>query len=323
LSEKTPNEEISSTFQKPEYFSDLILVVIYLLVSILLIYIPGLNTLPLRYVLTLPLVTFLPGYCLIAALFPENDEISLIERIALSFGFSIALVPLIGLGLNFTPWGIRLDPVVISLTVFSLSMTLIAWYRRATLPSEKRFIVTFHALENRIRGIMPSGDGKIDRFLSMVLVFVVLISILTTIFVIVFPKEGEQFTEFYILGENGTAHNYPDIIRPWQNYPMYVGVANHEQGDIQYTIETWLLLYEFDNVTNSSRVLVMDPDQRLSFTLSDNETTLIPYNLSVRKNGYNRVEFLLFKDRIPLPDVTGPDRINASYRNVNLWFRTV
>jgi len=28
-----------------------------------------------------------------------------IERVALSFGLSIAIVPLIGLVLNFTPWG--------------------------------------------------------------------------------------------------------------------------------------------------------------------------------------------------------------------------
>jgi uncharacterized membrane protein len=54
-------------------------------------------------------------------LFPKNDDIDLIERMTLS----IVIVPLIGLGLNFTPWGIRLDPIVISVTLFTLVMLLI------------------------------------------------------------------------------------------------------------------------------------------------------------------------------------------------------
>lgn len=94
--------------------------------AILSIYIPILNASPLRVLLALPLVLFIPGYVLIAALFPSNEDIDLLERIALSFGLSIAVVPLIGLGLNYTPWGIRLDPIVTSLALFTLAMVLIA-----------------------------------------------------------------------------------------------------------------------------------------------------------------------------------------------------
>jgi uncharacterized membrane protein len=137
--------------------------------------------------------------------------------------------------------------------------------------------------------------------------------------VIIFPQDGERFTEFFILGENRTAANYPDVIRPGQNYPMYVGIVNHEYRDTSYTIETWLLRTEFDNVTNTSHIIAMDPSDRLSFTLANNETKIIPYNLSVRKTGYDRVEFLLFNESIPGLEVTGKDRINASYRYLHLW----
>ncbi|MGD0952643.1 MAG: DUF1616 domain-containing protein [Methanotrichaceae archaeon] len=75
-------------------------------------------------------VLFLPGYALIAALFPRKDDIDSIERVALSFGLSIAVVPLIGLGLNYTPWGIRLVPVVISLCLFTVMMSVAAHLRR-------------------------------------------------------------------------------------------------------------------------------------------------------------------------------------------------
>jgi uncharacterized membrane protein len=63
----------------------------------------------------------------------------------------------------------------------------------------------------------------------------------------------------------------------------------------------------------------MDPNDRLSVVLAQNETKIIPFNLFVLKPGYNRVEFLLFNESVPGSEVTGSDRINASYRNLHLW----
>ena len=75
-----------------------------------------------RYLLGSIFVLFLPGYTLIKALFPTK-EIDNIERAALSIGMSLALVPITGLLLNYTPWGIRTTPVTLSLlaltTVFA------------------------------------------------------------------------------------------------------------------------------------------------------------------------------------------------------------
>jgi hypothetical protein len=67
-----------------------------------------------RYVLGSIFVLFLPGYSLIKALFPEK-ELDNIERAALSIGMSLALVPITGLILNYTPWGIRTTPITLSL----------------------------------------------------------------------------------------------------------------------------------------------------------------------------------------------------------------
>ena len=52
------------------------------------------------------------------------------ERIALSFGLSIAVVPLIGLLLNYTPHGIRLAPALLGLSVFTILLALVAYVRR-------------------------------------------------------------------------------------------------------------------------------------------------------------------------------------------------
>ena len=72
------------------------------------VFVPPLNETPVRIIPGLLLVLFLPGYSLIAALFPGRGDPDGIERIALSFGVSIAVVPLIGLALNYTPFGSRL-----------------------------------------------------------------------------------------------------------------------------------------------------------------------------------------------------------------------
>ena len=72
---------------------DLVIVLILTFLSMPFILIPPLNEIsPVRIILGLPLVLFLPGYSLIATLFPRKDDLDGIERIALSFGLSIAFV---------------------------------------------------------------------------------------------------------------------------------------------------------------------------------------------------------------------------------------
>jgi uncharacterized membrane protein len=77
---------------------------------------------------------FLPGYSLIKTLYPTR-EIDEIERIGLSIGSSIAMVPLVGFLLNFTPWGIRLEPLtlgILLLTVILSTMGLLREHQEKT-----------------------------------------------------------------------------------------------------------------------------------------------------------------------------------------------
>ena len=76
----------------------------------------------LRYILGTLFVIWLPGYGLTKVLF-SSKSLDSIERIALSIGMSLALVPIVGLLLSYTPWGIHLKTIVLSLlaltTVFA------------------------------------------------------------------------------------------------------------------------------------------------------------------------------------------------------------
>lgn len=78
-----------------------------------------------RYVFGGVFVLFLPGFSLIKALF-GSKELDSVERLALSIGLSLALVPLSGLLLNYTPWGIRTTPVTLSLLALTLAFAFAA-----------------------------------------------------------------------------------------------------------------------------------------------------------------------------------------------------
>lgn len=90
-----------------------------------------------RWVLGSVFVLFIPGYVAVEALFPKSRDLDGIERFALSVGLSLALVPLVGLLLNYTPWGIRLDPIVISLTILTVGLTAVGLGRRFRMSVER------------------------------------------------------------------------------------------------------------------------------------------------------------------------------------------
>lgn len=73
---------------------------------------------------------YLPGYALIEVLYPQRSELEELERLALSVGLSLALTPLTGFVLNYTPWGIRLDPITVAISFLTLSLGLAAVFRK-------------------------------------------------------------------------------------------------------------------------------------------------------------------------------------------------
>jgi hypothetical protein len=75
-------------------------------------------------------VLYVPGYTLIEALYSRRDELERLERFGLSVGLSLAVVPLVGLVLNYTPWGIRLDPALVALSLLTLALAVVAVYRK-------------------------------------------------------------------------------------------------------------------------------------------------------------------------------------------------
>jgi uncharacterized membrane protein len=275
---------------------DLLVAILLPILTLIFTLVPTLDALPVRIPLGLVMVLFLPGYTLIAALFPRKDDLDGIERVALSFGLSIAVVPLIGLGLNYTPWGIRLVPVVISLCVFTLMMALAAQLRRSSLDQEVRFSVEFRQSLGAIHDeLMKEEASRVDKALTIILVMTIILSISALVYVVVTPKQGEKFTEFYILGSKGKAYDYPTSVVSGQNSTVIVGIVNHEYVTVNYTMRMAM-----QNITLLSR----------DVGLLHNQTWESPVNYTLQHPGNNqKLEFLLYKDY----------NFTAPYRDLHLW----
>lgn len=242
------------------------------------------------------MVLFVPGYTLIAALFPRRGDLDGIERVALSFGLSIAVVPLIGLGLNYTPWGIRLTPVVVSISLFTLCMIGVAYLRRASLPPDERFSVEFRrGLDLAKAELMADEKSRVDKALTVLLVLSILLSVTALVYVIVTPKQGEKFTEFYILGPKGKAYDYPTKVVVGNSSTVIVGVVNHEYSTVNYTMNL-----NFDNSTILNRKMILEHNQTWEHPVT--------YVLS-HPGDEQKLEFLLYKE----------DNFTAPYRDLHLW----
>ena len=72
-------------------------------------------------------VLFIPGFTW-TYLFFDRDEIDVIERIALSFGLSIALVPLSVFYLNYL-FGVRITLVNCAIIIIVLTLAPLGWIR--------------------------------------------------------------------------------------------------------------------------------------------------------------------------------------------------
>ncbi|UCE97110.1 MAG: DUF1616 domain-containing protein [Dehalococcoidia bacterium] len=260
-----------------------------ILVIILVVIIAFIPLLVLRIILGLPFLLFSPGYSLILALFPKKDQITGVERVALSFGLSIAIVPLIGLVLNYTPMGITLESTLYSITGFIFIVSIIAVLRLRKLDESDRFVIGVQSVK------LGWSGTRLDRALSAILIISLLASISVLGYTLAVPKVGEKFTEFYVLGPQGEASDYPLEITVGEETPVILGVVNHEQGKSTYLIEIVI-----DGVSQSKEG---------SFTLENEEKWEKQTFFQINQLGNDqKVEFRLFKN----------GQVNA-YRSLHLW----
>jgi uncharacterized membrane protein len=330
MAEDSPNWRLLLPESVRTLPADLAAVLLLTALTVLAIFMPVVQDSPLRVILGLPFVLFIPGYAFIAALFPEagdppteDDEtgdrsgIDAIERVALSFGLSIAIVPLIGLVLNFTPFGIRLVPIVVSVSAFTVGSTAVAAHRRRALPTEERFAVPYRQWLHAGRVELFEPDSRVDAALNVLLVLSILLAVSSVAYAVAVPKEGEAFTESYLLTEqeNGTlvADDYPTEFSAGESKPIVVGIVNHEHRETSYSMVVELQQVRFEN--NSTIVEDEEELRRFQTTLADGERLHKNLNITPSMTGERlRLAFLLYEG-----DPPADPSVESAYRETHLW----
>ena len=317
---------------------DLQLIAGYLFVTAAVIGLPVIRTTILRPALALPLMVFVPGYLFVSALFPEAEThsesdaettarvgqgIDWVERIALSFGTSIAIVPVLGLILNFTPFGIRLGPIMVALLLFCLGNIAIAARRRRTIPNADRLTVDIRGTVMTAWSNLTTAESRKDRALNILLVCSVLLAVGSVGYAVAIPKQGAAFSEFYLLTETEdgerVADEYPTELTRGEPTPLVVGIGNHEHEPVNYTVVVALQRVTIINETDSNTTTVQVQEQRelrrFSTELADNSTWQQRHTIQPTLTG-ERLQLVYLLYRSPPPAT--PTAENA-YREVHLW----
>lgn len=278
----------------------LIIDILSILLILSIVFIPSTAV---RVILGLPFLLFFPGYALVAALFVKKSGMNVIERVFLSIGMSIAVVGLIGFGLNYTTWGIRLEPVLYCTTMFILVMSAIAFIRGTQILKTSKFTTEFPL------NLPGWGGNTFNKFLSVILIVAIFSTLGTLGYTTLEPKIGEKFTDFYILGINGKAENYPTeflmnngqitqviygngIVDTGSGFgTLTLGISNHEQQTVVYTVKMTIngepINIDFDGTVTD----ILGPIELQQGEAWENKIGITPNQVGDNQ----KVELLLFK----------------------------
>ncbi|MFB6164387.1 MAG: DUF1616 domain-containing protein [Haloarculaceae archaeon] len=286
---------------------------------------PGVTEAHLRALFGLPLLFFLPGYSLVAALYPARDQgvrfagnrlavdvPDVVERAALGLGASVALAPLFGLALWYAV-GITAKTLALALTGFTVLGLAVAVVRRARLPADRRFGVRPRRWLARLR----KGPGTLDIALNVALVVVGLLAVSSLGYAMVSPPSGGHHTEAMLLTENETgayvAGGYPSSVQIGQPQPLVLGLHNAEGRTVEYDVVIQIQRVERSGtaVTVRNRSAL----RRLSATVPNGQTTYVEHRVTPDELGDDlRLTYLVYRGDVP----AHPTSANA-YRTTYLW----
>ncbi len=196
----------------------------------------------------------LPGYVLVAVLFPHRgpvaapgrlsslrglDRVTARERMALSFGLSLAFLPVLGIGIALSPWGFSEAAIVGGLVTFVAVGGLIAALVRRRLPPQDRFRIPLATWAGELRAALLDGSPG-ERTVNALVIASVVLALLTVGGALAMPQDGQTFTNFAVLTENDDgqliAGDYPSELGPNGSASLVTAVENHEQETINYTV---------------------------------------------------------------------------------------
>jgi uncharacterized membrane protein len=142
---------------------------------------------------------------------------------------------------------------------------------------------------------------RLDKALFIALVVVILAALGGIIYLAAVPQPDEKFTEFYILGSQGKAADYPQQVMPGEEVELTVGVVNHEYQPAAYRVEITINGTSSEEINVGTLAHEQKWERAVSFvapSAGDNQT----------------VEFWLYKDNQLEPYLEDPLRLYIDVR---------
>ena len=138
---------------------------------------------------------------------------------------------------------------------------------------------------------------NVDRTISIIIGIFLIIGFIGIAYISSTPYEVDNYTEFYLLGPDGNAGNYPTNLTTGETGKLTLGIVNHEYSNTSYLLK----------ITKNNETLKEE-----SFTLENNQNKSMPFEFKAETGQY-KIQFDLYK----LPDTKNVYRSLFILVNVN------
>ncbi|MFA9416665.1 DUF1616 domain-containing protein [Natrinema sp. HArc-T2] len=309
---------------------DLVGVVGFTVVATVLLGITDVSSTVVRAAVGFPLLFLVPGYVTVSTLFPrstpahesqtgtrqlitQTQTLTDVERVALSFGLSFAILPPLGLVVAATPWGFTGPVVSSAVACFSIVGASLATIRRLSVPETDRYRVGFGRRLEAAHTAIFGPKSTLQVAVNVVLVLSMVLALTTVGYALVSPQEGEQYTSLRLLTESESgelvASGYPSEIEPGEPVPFVVGVENQEHQEMSYTVVVQEQRFVDGELVERTEL------QRTDTQVGQGTTDYIDQTVTpTTEEGTVRIAVLLYPDGVP----ETPTLENA-YRKTYFW----
>ncbi len=306
---------------------DLLGVAGFALVAVVLLAIVDVSSPAVRAVVGAPLLFLAPGYATVSILFPrasalestddrqflgQTRTLSDAERVALAFGLSVALLPLIGLTMVAATVSLTGPAIVTTVGGFVLGGVLVAALRRERVPAGEQYRLRLGRKLGRLRSAIVGGS-VVHTAVNVILVVSMLVALTSVGYAFVSPQQGEEYTSLELLYEDDSgeyvAGDYPTDLEPGEPVELTVAVENQEGADTDYTAvvqEQWV---------DDGDVIDRTTHDETSLAVSDGDTVHADLEVTPdAESGTVRVAVLLYDGSPPEEPTT-----DNAYRYGYVW----
>lgn len=280
--------------------------------------------------LALVLLFVFPGYVTMALAYAGQSQsrdpllsadqpmVSLVERLALSLGLSLAVVPILGLATYLSPWSLTDTAVVSVVVVYVVVVSILAVIRRASPSGDSHTTeqIGSHVSEARLTIPSPSRMTATQLLINGVLVISILAATATLGMALLAPPKESGTTDLHLLTESGdrlVASDYPETVESDGEAQVTVGVTNNERMATEYTVVAELQQVRIDGQS----VVVIDEQSvdSYQFDLENGETWRQQLTIEPALVGADLRFAVFLYQAEPPEDPSG----ETAYRKVNLW----